>query len=70
MWVITYKGKPATYKKIFEVEGLPIKLHHLELYQSESYIAFKFKKFAIAKYLFHVGFTWGERARGIEVNKI
>lgn len=70
MWVITYRGKPATYRKIFEVEKLSNQLNRLELYQSDSFIAFKFKKFAIAKYLYHVGFTWKERARGIEVNKI
>lgn len=70
MWVICYKSKPAIYKKIYIVEDRMSKLDNLNHMELESYIACRSKKMAIGLFLHHVGFTWRERAKGIEVKKI
>ena len=63
MYVLTYKGKPITARKLAKLE----KYYNTE---SEMFIASRLKKDVIDKYLYYVGFTWQERTKGIEVTKV
>jgi len=69
MYVITYKGKPATLGKIYAVEGATGR-YMLSEYQRYGFIAAPSARAAKAHFLNHIGFTWKERAEGIEVQKV
>lgn len=66
MWVITFKGKPATIEKIYDVER---DMQGVERQERGTYIAAKTKSQTIEMFLYHIGFTWAERAKGIDVKK-
>lgn len=66
MFVITFKGKPATVAKIYSLEkNDDWSLHSEERTQC---LAAPTKRKAIALYLYYVGSTWKERRKGIEVS--
>lgn len=66
MWVITYKGKPATIEKIYDVER---DMQGVERQERGTYIAASTKRQTIEMFLYHIGFTWAERTKGIDVKK-
>ena len=67
MWVITYKGKPATIEQLCKVEK--ITPNWLNATNEDSLIADIRKAGAIHSYLYFFGFTWRERVKGIECQK-
>jgi hypothetical protein len=70
MYVITYKNKPATLEKLNDKEW-SLTGHVLDFgdVDNRSYIAAPTKKEAVEVFLYHFGFTWKERAHGIECQK-
>lgn len=61
LWVITYKGFPATLEKLYEVEGTRILDD-----EKSSFLAANSKRSTIGRYIYHFGFTWKERPKGVE----
>ncbi len=66
MYVITYKGKPVTLLKLYKLEKKSLRDWPI----ANHYIATSFKYESIDLYLHHFGFTWKERTKGIEVEKL
>lgn len=73
MYVITYKGKPATLDTLYNVEQGPqpysAGYHSLYDYELSSYLTNKTKRECINLFLHYFGFTWKERAQHIDVMK-
>lgn len=66
MYVITFKGRPATIRKLHEVEGKqPNFMHGGD--ELDVYISATSKARAKAVFIYWFGFTWKERAKGIDV---
>ena len=70
MWYVTYKNKPATLEKICNVEGRSDITERMEQSQRDKVPAYRTRSGAISLYLYYIGFTWKERAKGIEVAKL
>ncbi len=66
MWVITYKGKPTTLEKLYSLDGDYLHDH----YKDYQYIAAPTKAAAIDMFIFYRGFTWKERFKGVECQKV
>lgn len=69
MYIITYKGKPATLEKIYEAERDAVPFH-TGTTERESYLAAPSAAKAKALFIYYIGFTWPERAKGIEVARV
>jgi hypothetical protein len=68
MYVITYKGKPATLDKMHNLEIIKgASAYNMDMRQRDSYLAAPTKQKAIDLYLYHFGYTWKERTAGIHV---
>lgn len=69
MYAITFKGKVATLGQIYQAEA---KHPHYSIScaELETCIVSRLKSDAIAMFLHHIGFTWKERTKGIEVQKV
>lgn len=67
MWVITYKGKAATIDKLCKVNfgAHPDRY----IFDEEDYLARSTKAKTKELFLYYFGFTWKERAKGIDVEK-
>lgn len=71
MYIITYKGKPATLGTLFDAETLSgaaaqrMDTEELDAYMSAKTIA-RLKEI----YVYHFGFTWQERAEGVEIKGV
>lgn len=63
MWVVTYKEKILTVEKL-------CKKFRIKNYSSVSFLTGETKAEAIESYLRHFGFTWKERDKGIEAQKV
>lgn len=75
MYIITYKEKPATLDRLYQVEETEFcTIYHSAYGLSEAerdmYVTSAKRKYCVDFYLHHFGFTWEERARGIEIRKI
>jgi len=71
MYIITYKGKAATLAKIYKIEGKNNGYYNNDHETIEnSYLAAPSKRKAMALYLYHCGFTWAERVKGIEATHV
>lgn len=69
MFVITFKGNPATVEKLHDAESKVV--NHLAYNaERESYLSAPTAKQAKAAFLHWFGFTWKERAEGIDVAKV
>lgn len=68
MWIITYKGTPASFSVLCEAESR--ELTHLEPSEREALIASMSRHGAIATYLHHFGFSWRERPKGVAAEKV
>ena len=66
MYVITFEKKPATIAQIYTAEG---RKPHWRT-ESGGYLAAATKKEAVELFLYHIGFTWKERAKGIGCRKV
>lgn len=70
MWVITYRKSPkhtvraVTIYQLAEIEERPQSFSC----DNSIYIATKTKAACILIYLHHFGYTWKERAQGVEVS--
>lgn len=69
MHVITFKGRPATVRELHEAEGKQPSYKILET-ELESYLATSSESKAKKLFLSWFGFTWAERAKGIDVAKV
>lgn len=69
MWIITYKGKIVSVRKLYKVEerfpSFRIADEELDACMS----AMK-KSDVIALYLHRFGYTWKERPQGVEATKV
>lgn len=68
MWVITYKGKPATLDTLDNAEPGGMRQHRRV--GDRSYIAAPTKRECVALYLDDFGFTWKERDPGTDCRKV
>lgn len=66
MWVITIKNKPAPLDKIKKAEKKTSGWSE----DDDCYISAPTKKAAIELYLYHFGFTWRERAKGVDCKRV
>lgn len=66
MYAVTYKGKPATLEKLMSLEPA--------LYDPSPYDTFfivdRTKRGAIREFVSYMGFTWCERPKGVECQKV
>ena len=65
MYAITYKGKPATQRYLHLLEKKTC-----SVINEDQYIAAPTKQRAVEMYLYYFGFTWKERPRGIECQRM
>lgn len=65
MWVITYRGKPATKEKLFEL--MKMEIHPYDTLDKQEYISFPKKSYCISE--FERQFHWDDRANGIECHR-
>jgi len=68
MWVITYKGKPATVDTLNSAQ--PPGCFRTRYVYSMAYIAAPTKRDCVREYLQHLGFTWKEREPGTDCRKV
>ena len=68
MWVITYKGKPATLDTLNDAEHMAFRKSRRV--GDRAYIAAPTKHECVALFLDDFGFTWKEREPGIECHKV
>ena len=70
MYVITYKGKPATIAKLAMIDNhTSFNAYSFNAYRGTELICSTTKKEAIEVYLYNFGFTWRERLKGVECQK-
>lgn len=69
MYVITYKGKPATIARIHQAECFAPSSFYTEE-ELATYIAAPSARKAKAMFLYHIGCAWKYRSEGIEVQKV
>jgi len=69
MFIITFKGRPATLETVYEAERGAVPFH-TGTTERESYLAAPSAAKAKALFIYYIGFTWGERAKGIEVARV
>lgn len=68
MYTITFKGRPASLETIFKAEGRTPTYHLSDF--PDQFLAARTKRGVINLFLYHVGFSWKERAKGIEAQKV
>lgn len=68
MYVITYKGKPATLRRLYTLNGSPP--WYLTADNDQEYLAYRTRKAAIERYIYHFGFSWRERSGDVECQKV
>ena len=68
MYAITFKGRPATMEQIYKAED-KIPTYHLSDFPDQ-YLVARTKRGVINLFLYHIGFTWKERAKGIDAQKV
>lgn len=66
MYVIAFKGMPVTVRKMHEIEGIQPNYKSLDS-ELAGYLAAPSAAKARQAYLSWFGFTWKERAKGIDV---
>lgn len=69
MYVITYKGKPATLRQLCE-RAENVSPYWLSTLNETDYIDGPNPQVTKQKYLAFFGFTWRERTKGIECQKV
>lgn len=65
MWVITYKGKPARIGTLMKQEQCAF-----NLLDDMMYLAGPSRKDVVGAYIGLFGFTWRERAKGVDVMRV
>ncbi|MGE3624042.1 MAG: hypothetical protein AB7H77_09275 [Bdellovibrionales bacterium] len=66
MFVITINGRPANMQKLSKYEGRVLLDHN----EADRYLCASTQQAAMQMFLFHFGFTWEERAEGIECESV
>lgn len=66
MWIITYRGKPATLQTLCDVHGKAV----WGDMNPESAIACRTKKATIESYLYYFGFSWSGREKEVQIREV
>lgn len=69
MYIITFKKKPATLEKLFNVEKTQMSWR-IGNEERASLLASKSKSGVVALYIYYFGFTWKERPKGVDFSKV
>lgn len=71
MWVITYKGKPAPLVKLHEatMKDMGHPPFYIDSIEEGAYLTGTSRRVTVDVFLHYFGFTWAERAKGIDVKK-
>lgn len=69
MYIVTFRNAPATIEKLYKVEN---KTPHWQNPQDvlNGFIVARTPAKAKEQYVYWFGFTWEERPKGVELNKI